>query len=166
MRMRIEAAALALAAALLTAGCAARPEPKMTYPFNPDDHAKCAGEGAGELTGQAFFRQVGGGTVFAAGEDVVLMPDTPYVRQLLHVTTQAWGRPPVNLDRRLRDYTRYTRADGFGNFTFANLPACDYIVETQKYWSTGGAYDPVQGGILWAPVSLAAGEAKKVVLTR
>ena len=154
--------ALAAAAAILLAGCAAQPKPPLPrLEFSQAEHAPWLAAGAASITGQALRRQRGGGVVTCAGERVLLMPATPYmrsvVRRALGGDTAADGRPPAEAASLLKS----TRCDAEGRFRFDGLAPLRWIVATEVTWYSG-RYK--QGGPIIGEAQAAA-EPAVVVLT-
>ncbi len=120
------------------------------------------GDGQTEVSGSAFARQRGGGVVSCAGNDVWLLPDTPFFHW---VTTQVVTRDATEylfdsgadttedwpIATRLQDtmeYVRQSQCDIDGRFRFPDVPAGRYFVATVITWTAGTQ----QGGVAIAPV--------------
>lgn len=100
---------------------AASPEP--TIPFDESALQPFAGKGTSTITGQAFLKTAGGEVRYGAGNDVSLIPVTPYTTERVKAFVAA--RDPILagilaqfIDLRLHKYTRKVVADGSGNFEF------------------------------------------------
>lgn len=144
-------------------GCAPTPR---TVAFNEADFTAYGKTGAAQLVGQAFWKQGGGGVVYAAGEMVKLIPANSYTaewyqKQFLGGKKLEPEAPEVTT--LIASYERSTMADGTGNFEFTGLPAGEYYVLTQKTWYV--AYYGMQGGPFGMKVSILPGERKKVVVS-
>ena len=154
---------LACIAALFLAGCAVEPV-ALTTPFSPTDHSAWEGRGTATLRGQAFLRTVGGEVRTCAGSTVLLMPASVYGREF--VTLAAKGTPIANPDPRYRGTWRTTVCGADGSFTFRDLPAADWIAETDVIWVVPmRSYNSQQGGFLRSAITTLPGETTEVILT-
>lgn len=155
-----------LVAAAVLAGCAA-PAPVPPYElqnkFNPSDYAEYMKTGRASVTGQAFLRQQGGGTVTCAGSTVTLLPDTIHFREELGIVRM--GRQVKGgLDDQAPQYRmlrRTTQCDAQGNFQFDSIPEGEYLILTNVSWTVG--YQR-QGGLLGRPIEVKA-PGLRVLLT-
>ncbi|MDQ6996926.1 MAG: hypothetical protein Q9M82_05625, partial [Mariprofundus sp.] len=68
--------------------CAPLKKVQLTQTYNPADQNKYVVSGQNTITGQAFLRQQGGGTVTCAGSHVVLFPATPFWKELVSTLQQ------------------------------------------------------------------------------
>lgn len=155
----------ALAAAALLVGCVA---PQKQVPiqtqFVPKEHDKYAKEGPNMVTGQAFLRQKGGGTVTCAGARAVLFPATPFFKEMVAITAQG-NAPKYEGNSSVRDYAiiaRNTRCDAQGNFDFAKVPAGRYLLMSEVVWSVGNSR---QGGALSREVEVVDGGQNRFLLS-
>jgi len=147
---------------LLGLGLACMPNPKTTAPpFDETALAPYAATGTATITGQAFLKTRAGDVKYGAGNKVALIPDTPYTRARQDAIRrgQKLGQPDSRLDK----YTRYTQADGFGNFEFHNVPAGRYFVTCIITWEVG-RYSKT-GGVARAEITIEEGGSAKVVVT-
>lgn len=175
--------AAALAAVLVLAGCAGlgpppqpppgtaapvpaqrpAPPPAPQYviqtPFVEADFAPYEGQGNANVAGEAYLRLPDGRIVTAAGSEVVLVPDTPYTRELLEPARSGRYAGVANFDPRYARYRRATRADERGFFRFTNVPAGAYILQTSVPAPAGRLF-------LHEPVTVEPDSAANVVLTR
>lgn len=162
MSIRILSVGTAAALALAMAGCVAGPE--LTAIHNPSEVAWAAGSGTGSVSGEAFMRQQGGGVVTAAGEEVMLCPDSTYGRNLAAVVeSRVLLAGGVDADNSYLATCRRTIAGVDGDFLFTNLPAGTYYIFTQVRWMVPGSYFPT-GGYLVEPVSVTSGTETRTVL--
>jgi len=97
----------------------------------PTDFALWSGPGPSNLHGQAFLKTVGGDVKTCAGEDVLLLPATPYIDELLAKETAGVTAKP---DSRAVSLIRRTICDAQGNFSFSRLPAQRWYVLTKVTW--------------------------------
>jgi hypothetical protein len=147
-------------------GCAPTSPTPRTVAFNETEFTAYGRTGTAQFVGQAFWKQGGGGVVYAAGEVVKLIPANGYTsewwqKQFLEGKKLESASPEVAA--RIASYERSTMADGTGNFEFSGLPAGDYYVITQKTWYV--ASYGTQGGPFGMKVSILPGERKKVVVS-
>lgn len=152
--------------ALVLAGCAAsQPSPFVTLrtPFVAAEHAPFKAAGTASITGQAFLRQRGGGTVTCAGSKVYLFPDSPYFTEMVDVV-RAGKLPatPASGDAEYKGIARQTQCDAQGNFNFEQLPPLSWYVMTEVTWMVGNNQE---GGSLLRLVELASGQSTRVLLS-
>lgn len=139
-----------------------RPTPAYVIqtPFDEAAFAPYAGRGDANLRGEAYAQLPGGRVVMAEGAEVVLVPDTAYTRELLEPSRSGRYDGVANFDPRYFDYRRSTRADARGAFTFRNIPAGDYIVQTS-------VFDPATGRpvFLHSRVTVRPGTGTNLLMT-
>ena len=96
--------------------------------------------GAGAIDGHAFYRGENGKVIYAAGEHAFLIPVTPYAEQRFY---QVYGKgkyvqtkymPWDDADPQFRKYTRSTKAESNGRFSFDHVAPGDYFVATSVSW--------------------------------
>jgi hypothetical protein len=133
----------------------------MNIKFDADTHNPYMQKGKNTIKGQGFLRQQGGGVVTCAGEDVNLLPATPYFRELL-IIYKSGKKPMGDIDPSFKTIRRQTKADAQGNFTFTDLPDGNWFVSTKVRWIVAGER---QGGGLIKEVRVSNGETKQVLLT-
>jgi hypothetical protein len=100
-------------------------------PFDPSNFTSWSGDGSSNLHGQAFLKTVGGEIKTCAGEDVLLLPATAYVDDLLVKTGAGVSVSP---DSRLMSLSHRTVCDAQGNFSVSRLPAQKWYVLTRVTW--------------------------------
>ena len=129
------------------AGCVAPPpQPTIQSEFLPSEHEAYRVTGATKVSGQAFLRQRGGGTVTCAGAPVLLLPATNYFRDAVSVSRQTDEfRSLVSIASAYRSVSRMSQCDAQGNFQFDEIPGRAWLVVTEVRWTVGGRS---QGGIL------------------
>lgn len=143
-------------------GCTHLMAPKQRLnKFNDYEYNKYRIAGTGSVSGQAFLRQQGGGVVYGAGSEVILLPRTAYTGEIVNreVLRSTKLMPPI--DTRLPILK--TQADGQGNYSFINLTYGDYYVGCDIIWYVSGRR---QGGPVMMIFSLAPGEHKRVMITK
>lgn len=150
--------------AIALAGCAGGPVPIKT-PYSVEEHDPFRVEGKNTVTGQAFLRQVGGGTVSCAGTTAVLFPDTPFFKEVVDIASRgqkpdASAMPTPNRDRSSH---RSAFCDAQGNFTMEAVPAGRWILVAEVRWKTG-PYTP-QGGTLKRSVQVKDGATNRFILS-
>lgn len=151
-------------AIIVLAGCAPKAVPHNVA-FDERELLPYASAAKASLVGQAFRKTAGGDVKFAAGELVELIPATRYVQEWWEVEFIG-GRPLVESAEaraKLDAHSHATRADGNGNFEFAQVPAGDYYVITNVSWFVP-SYGQ-QGGKFGQKVTVRAGQQTKVILT-
>lgn len=131
------------------ASCAFSP-PTYTIrtPFDPRDFAPYASPGPASVMGQAFLTTVAGDVKTCAGANVYLVPANPYGKEM-ELSDRTRARI-INMDPHVAGYMRKTACDAEGRFSFVNVPALPWYVQTVVSWGVpddDGDIDE-QGGIL------------------
>jgi hypothetical protein len=131
------------------------PQPRNTK-FVLEEYESYGELGTGAIEGQAFLWDDDGHLVYGAGKVIFMNPVTTY-------STEWWERNVIcrvelelSKDKRGLYYHWITVADGFGQFRFEGLPAGDYYLGSRVIEGEQFAY---------AKVTLAEGEAAKIILT-
>jgi len=152
---------LLLFLALALSGCISPPQMprrQVATPFKESDFKAFVGLGTSTIEGQAFLLTQGGDVKYAAGKKVSLLPVTAY-------TTEMWemagaGVVPIK-DYNVEQFFRSVISDGFGNFSFENIPAGEWYVECAHFWNYIGG---VTGRNLRSKVVVKPGEKLKIIL--
>ena len=157
---------LLLAALSACLGACAKPD--VDVPFDPLEAAFIHKPGKGKIAGHAFFRSEKGRVIFAAGEYVYLIPATPYTdarfasffgeekylkAMRLFLTQES--------DPEYRKFTRNTKAESDGRFSFDNVAPGTYYLWTQATWYADNAILP-SGGIIYEKVTVTGDETGPV----
>lgn len=137
-------------------GCQSVREPDraaLTAAFDPAEAAFIKKPGTGKIDGHAFWRDGEGGTINAAGEIIRLVPATAYARERF-ATLYGGGRTvaasairQIPADPRYEEYTRTTRAESNGRFSFDDVAPGTYYVTAQIVFRDKHAYLHFQSGI-------------------
>ena len=163
---------LFLVAALAVSLCACA-KPDVDVPFDPSAAAFIHAPGKGKIAGHAFFRSENGRVIFAAGEYVYLIPATPYSdarfesffgqRKYLKAM-RLFLR--MESDPEYQKFTRNTKAESDGRFTFENVAPGTYYVWTQATWYADNSILP-SGGLIYEKVTVRGDEkdAVKVIVS-
>lgn len=149
--MRYKFAIKLLVAFSLTA-CAPLPPITAQTPYNIDEYKQYTQTGPNTIRGQAFLRQKNGGTVNCGGNDVLLMPDSPFFRELLNIASRG-RRPAVAQGQIDPALLRKAECNAQGNFTFSNLPNGKWLLATEVSWYAGYK----QGGYLVRSIEVSNG---------
>ena len=161
--MKFLAVSAVIAVALT--GCVA---PKKTVllstRFAAQDHTAYMAKGTAKVTGQAFLRQQGGGTVTCAGSRAILLPATPYFLESTSILARGdmvdnAGNTPGPSNAAL---LRETRCDAQGNFDFENVPAGRYILMSEVTWVIANSR---QGGMVKREVDVSDGSSNRFLLS-
>lgn len=125
----VMAGAAFLAAGLLMA--CAHTVPKAVA-YASAEHAAFRAEGTATIAGEGFLRRPNGRLVRCSGNEVFLLPDTPYFREWLAVQ-RTGGRfeGAADLMRVHRESVRVTQCDMAGTFRFGQLPPAKWFVATR-----------------------------------
>lgn len=154
--MPLRAPALFCLAALALSGCQSTREPAPgvgTAAFDPAEAAFIKKTGTAKIDGHAFWRDGEGGTINAAGEIIRLVPATAYARERFAAlygggrTVGASAIRQMPADPAYEGYTRTTRAESNGRFTFDNLAPGTYYVTAQIVFRDKHQYLHFQSGI-------------------
>ena len=129
-------------------------------PFVSEDHLTYQGTGDSVVSGQAFLRQNGGGVVTCAGSQVMLLPATPYFREVIALSRR--DRPMPSLPGDALAFTKSTTCDAQGNFRFSNVPNNRWIVVTLVSWNVAHVE---QGGLLSSEVETSGAQPMEILLT-
>ncbi|MCJ0804021.1 hypothetical protein [Vibrio vulnificus] len=142
---------------------------RITFPAHEYEALNKTGNAT--VSGQVFMKTRGGDIKYGAGSKVWLNPKTSYSDQWYSVTLsnrfQVDGlgfKKLSDADSRLSGYIIDTQADGFGNFTFNNVPAGEYYLTSGVTWEAPGG--SLQGGLVVKLVSVNDGDNLKIMLTR
>ena len=138
----------------------------MKNPFDPPDRlAWFLKKGEGSISGQAFMRRMDGIVIYAAGSRVYLYPNTAYFSELAECHNRNISNWRIKgVENGPQNYCKDTQANGEGRFHFDNLPAGDYIIETEVQW--GSSSVGIQGGQLWGTVIVQNGTSSEIILTQ
>lgn len=154
-----------IAICLLMVGCAVPLQPR-NISFNNDYFSRYAGAGDSKIVGQAFLKTRGGEVRYGAGNEVRLIPVTPYTQEDFDGGIVR-GEPLTPVDSRVFQYIRKAIVGGQGDFEFKDLPAGDYIVTCIITWEVPGRYGLTPtGAVAYATVSVKSGETAKAIVTR
>ena len=150
---------LAWALALSLSACQSSGETASgAVKFDPALAAFVNQKGKATIDGHAFLRKKNGVVVNAAGEVVRLVPVTPYSQDRFQkiygnrkFAAARTATHPEPADPAYATFTRQTKADAGGKFSFENVGPGRYYVSTQltygdssRYFQDGGAiYDEV-----------------------
>ena len=170
MHMKVlgRSASLCIPVLLVIAACHASTH--IPRPATADEYRPYLLSGSASISGEAFLLASDSSRVNAAGQEVVIDPLTPFVKEWLRRAVEqpfAYNTGPSDsLFARAR---RTTVADADGRFMFADLPAGTYLVRTEVRWQTRsrfGRYNLAHGGVVGDTVTLAVGEARHVILNK
>jgi hypothetical protein len=160
----------ALLFALFLQACSTTPPPVATKypPIDPAWYEPYAAGGTATVAGQAFLRTRGGDVKVGAGSQVTLDPATPYSAAWWNSAAKLWvHRFEIPRSAEFTRARKTTIADAEGRFKFTNLAPGSYYVRSIVTWERPGGYGTtaLEGGIVFTPIDVAAGETKDVVLT-
>lgn len=166
---------VAIVSALVLSGCATQKTVHLVSSFDEPQAKRLLEAGTATVKGSALLRQLNGGVVTCAGNEVRLVPATAYAKEraTLLYGSALGGINPMNAliqpifvpnEPTYAQLVRLTRCDAQGFFRFENLSAGEFYVTTHVSWQTG-PYD-LQGGLLSQLIQINKGESKEIVLTR
>lgn len=137
--------------------------------FDPAEAAFIRKEGAATIEGQAFLRDPQGqvNVRYAAGEVVRLVPATAYARERF---TQLYGQkkfiPALLMQTPAQDadyaaFTRTTKANSTGRFSFDKVAPGRYFITTRLTWTPKGALLG-EGGAIYDEVEVTGKEIEPI----
>lgn len=119
-------------AMIVLAGCGVDTGSVFT-PYNEDSFHSWMGNGPASLHGQAFYRLPSGRVISCAGTMVTLLPANGYNHEAEQTILEGKGFPE-NYNRAAQKFTRQTVCDGYGKFSFKDLPSQNWIVLIHLTW--------------------------------
>ena len=170
MRIKTE---LILAISLVLSLSACARTIKLETTFDPAQAAYINTKGKATINGQAFLRRNDGVVVYAAGSSVSLIPATTYAVERIGALYGAGKQVQVILppkiegdDPQYRTFTRTSKANGEGRFTFAEVAPGNYFMTTSVQWCVPGAYGSciTQGGSLMENITITGSERAEVIM--
>jgi hypothetical protein len=155
--------------ALSLAACNSARNPPLGAGFDAAEAAFIKTSGAGTIEGQAFLRdRTGESNVrYAAGEVVRLVPATSYAQaRFSHYYggakfVPAASIPKVEADPEYAAYTRTTKADTKGRFSFDHVAPGRYFVTAQLIWKPKDSFLS-QGGAMYDEATITGKETGPV----
>lgn len=149
----------------LLAACNSAHGPAPGGAFDPSEAAFIKKAGKATIGGRAFLRDKTGQTNvrYAAGETVRLIPASSYARaRIAHFYgggkfAPAAAIPKIEPDPQYVDYTRTTKADASGRFTFDHVAPGRYFLTTQLIWKPKESL-LAEGGAMYEEVIVTGGE--------
>ena len=161
-------------AVLATASSCSSADPSAGLRFDPTEAAYINTQGKATIEGHAFLRDKHGqvNVRYAAGEIVRLVPATPYARARFmsfygnSKFVPALLIPRIEQDPEYVAFTRTTKAESTGRFTFEKVAPGRYFVATQLTWRPKEAI-LAEGGAMYEEVTVTGQESApiKVVLS-
>ena len=154
---------IAAAAAVVLGGCAVGPRAvPVSLPYDRAAYDGYRAIGKNAVTGQAFMRQQGGGTVSCAGLPVLLFPDSPYFREVIQIVARG-DTPDTSNARPGQDGSpvRADRCDAQGNFAITEVPPGRWILASDVVWRAGQS---IQGGTLARGIEVVDGGENRFLL--
>lgn len=152
------------------AGCAV--EIETTSKFDPVEAAYINTQGSATITGQAFMRQMGGGVVTCAGNEVDLIPAVTFSKERItkiygNVTGgrvgALTGRSATGVDPRYFSMKRIAICDAQGNFQFDRVANGDYYLFSYVTWAVPGSMFP-EGGSTAKLIQVRNGRPQRVIM--
>lgn len=114
--------------------------------FLSTEHSDYLANGQNTIKGQAILHNDNGGIINCSGNEVLLLPVTPYFREVI---SQIRKGHQVNYTKNIASaysqIVKKTHCDAEGNFSFSGLPVCTWFVVTRTAWLIAGIQ---QGGTL------------------
>lgn len=136
--------------------------------FNEEEAKSLLIDGTNTIQGNAFMRQLGGGVVACAGNEVFLTPVTAYATERIFAI---YGNSEMGLSQRpiqfipdikaYKDLIKKTQCNSQGNFKFDKVADGTFYVVTSVRWQIGNS---PQGGTLMKKVSVKNGEVQEIII--
>lgn len=171
---------LAIAACAVLAGCAAPKQQakiKLHTLLNKEQAEMLMSDGSNTIKGSALMRQVSGGVVTCAGQNVSIVPATNYayerVRHLYGSDTagtrnafviQNNPEPFETTDEDYQKYQKRTLCDAQGFFKFEKLADGEFFVISAITWKANPNSVYFEGGWMMRKVKVSGGEVKEIVI--
>ncbi len=150
-----------LAASL--AGCSEVATVPLKTQWKESDYAAYTKVGTGAVTGEAFMRQRGGAVVTCAGSEVLLVPDEGIFSEIVQINES--GKKVAPLKEKINTTAiKATKCDAQGKFSFQQIPAGMWIIQTNVKWETPGHV--AQGSFLSRRFRLMYGEKTEIILSK
>ena len=151
---------------LFLAGCVGQTV-KIESTFDPKAAEFINRQGEGRIDGHAFLKKPNGYVMNASGEVVWLIPATPYARERM---TRLYGDKkfmPANAtnraettDPKFYEFTRKTKAESSGRFSFEKVAPGDYFLVTNVTWKDSENDVFSRGGAIYETVTVTGKEEK------
>lgn len=154
---------------LIAAGCQQTPQ-KVETPFDAKAAAFIHKQGEGRIDGHAFLKRFNGKVTHAAGENVWLVPATPYSRERFaklyggRKFLAATSGARMENDPVYAQYTRKTKAESTGRFIFEKVAPGEYFVATTVTWQDSPDSYFSRGGAIYETVTVTGREDKPIKL--
>ena len=157
---------LALIGALFLSACIERKP--ATVAFSTEEAAFIKKPGTGVIVGHAFRTKPSGTVVNAAGQVVRLIPATGFASERFanlygkskYVPHYAYPAED-EVDPAYGEYTRTTKAEANGRFSFEKVAPGTYFVTTQVIWGDEAAFTR-EGGLVYDSITLTGKETEPV----
>lgn len=149
--------------AAVLAGCSEVATVPLKTQWKESDYAAYTKVGTGVVKGEAFMRQRGGVVVTCAGSEVLLVPDEGIFSEMVKINES--GRKVTPLKEKINtSVIKATKCDAQGKFTFNQIPAGMWIIQTNVQWET--PRHEAQGSFLTQRFRLMYGETTEIILSR
>ena len=155
--------------ALLVAGCQT-PEPvRVAAKFDPAEAEIIRKTGEARIDGHAFLKKPNGYVMNAAGEKVWLIPATAYARERMAALYKGQKFAPAGsiagqngTDPRYAEFTRSTKAESSGRFSFDKVAPGAYFIATTITWKDSENDVFARGGSVYETVTVTGKEDKTI----
>ena len=126
-------------------------------------------QGEGRIDGHAFFKKPNGYVMNAAGEVVWLIPATPYAKERMSrlygagkfMAANAINRAETT-DPKFYEFTRKTKAESSGRFSFEKVAPGEYFIATNVMWKDNEHDVFSRGGAIYENV-VVTGKEEKII---
>ncbi|MCA0423022.1 MAG: carboxypeptidase regulatory-like domain-containing protein [Proteobacteria bacterium] len=148
-------------------GCMGGREVKIDQRFDPVAAAYINKSGESRIDGHAFLKKPNGRAMNAVGDYVWLIPATPYAKERMKrlygnakfMPASAMNRAEET-DPKFYEFTRKTKAESNGRFTFDKVAPGEYFIATNIVWKDD-EYDVLsRGGAVYEAVTVTGKEER------
>ncbi|HRK24160.1 MAG TPA: carboxypeptidase regulatory-like domain-containing protein [Beijerinckiaceae bacterium] len=140
---------------------------KVESSFDPKAAEYIHKAGEGRIDGHAFLKKPNGYVMHASGDVIYLIPATPYAKermQRLYGASKFMPATRINqaetTDPRYLDFTRRTKAESNGRFTFDKVAPGEYFIVTTLTWKDNENDILSRGGSIYETVTVTGKEDK------
>ena len=166
-------------AVLALSGCASKPPQKIALQntFDGAEATRLLSPGTSTIKGSALMRQVGGGVVTCAGQDVRLVPATSYAKERMinlygsidkgtrsAFLLQTNSEPFESTHPNYVGLQRVTTCDAQGFFKFEGVASGEFFVMSTITWKANPSSVFYEGGSMMRRVIVDTSEAKELVI--
>jgi hypothetical protein len=140
---------------------------KVESTFDPKAADYIHKQGEARIDGHAFLKKPNGYVMHASGDVIYLIPATPYAKERMRRLYGDKKYMPATqvtqaetTDPRYFEFTRKTKAESNGRFTFDRVAPGDYYIATTLTWKDNEHDILSRGGSIYESVTVTGKEDK------